>query len=444
MSILEIIDLVIEQDVIEPTQTIERRDSLKDSPYSDGSIVRLDTILALHDRIATRGTVCRNDATALSDLSTEHSSLAAHFRRYSTSMYSTELSNTLYRETVASLESSVTSSVTAVISNIGSFISEHADSALSYIREVFDADAVTNTASLRVAAQIDYIDSIVTILEKSGISRKVARDIKAVDTVIFDQYTVKWNGLKNLLATGKGDIQALNEAISIPVIEMYPVLLEFARSLLLALESAKTVEDVQKTVGTMTVPVVSVPRLTQWVQKNVGKNNTEKAEGFVTEFQTLAMSVRSHLKALENNRGSATGLKVSSIRRDMQSMEWMTADAISGDLLAKSKALTSMHGGAIADLGRLSKSLKVSDNFGQVVLSKVLETLSVTRGFGALIDSLGMLASVRRELMNAQLGAVNAVSKTLMGLIKQHRNDLTIGEIDQINKATQALKSALQ
>lgn len=445
MTIVTLTDLEsrVDVDALLGEASLERRDSLKDSPWTDGTLDHLNRIVDLHTLVTSRQSVCRNDAVLLAELSTESTILSQHASRYPTAFYTEDLTTTLYRETVLSLESSVVKSVSDTLGTITRFIGDHGRSAVSYIKEVFDEDTRTNTNITKVINMVDYLERTIAILEKSSLGKKLARDIRGLRVDIYETYTGKWNGLKDAIANPSKDFSALSEAIAVPIIEVYPKTMEVLTDLMSGLGSAKTSADVDAVLKAYKVPAVDISKLRRWTNKHIPGNQMEKVEGVVTELQAIAMSVRSHLKALENNRSAKPTFKADDVLDSLSKTEWVTTKVVAEGILRKAESVASDQDKLSSDVARLAKSTIVDTNLGQQTLPVVLELLSIVRGFGALIDAIGILTVVKRELINEQLTALASGVKVTHGLIKSKSSELTVGEMTEINKLISDLKNTL-
>lgn len=441
MTIVKMDDLTLDDYSIE--SNLERRDSLKDSPWTDGTLDTLDKIITLHDVIVSRKKVCRNDAQLIEELSTENSILAYHTTRYPKAFYTEELSGTLYNETVLSLESSVVKSVSDTLTTITRFIGDHGRSAVGYIKEIFDEDTRTNASIVKVVNMVDYLDKTIAILDKSTVGKKLSRDIRGIKATIFENYTSKWNGLKDAIANPSRDFSTLSEAIAIPIIEIYPKTMEVLSQLMEGLSGAKTQEEVDRVLKGYKAPDIDIAKLNRWVAKHIPGNRMEKVEGVVTDLQVTAMSVRSHIKALENNRATRPSFKADDVLDSMSKTEWVTTKVVAEGILKKAESVAVNQEKLSAEITRLAKSTVVDANLGQQTLPVVLELLSIVRGFGALIDAIGILTVVKRELINEQLKSlVEGVSMTHK-LIKDKSSEMTVGEVVEINKLISDLKNTL-
>lgn len=445
MTIVKLAELdeMLDEENLLGSPSLERRDSLRESPWTDGTLDGLNKVVDLHRLITTRKSVCRNDASLIEDLSNENSVLAFHSSRYPKAFYTEELSTALYKETVLSLESSVVKSVSDTLSTITRFIGDHGKSAVSYIKEIFDEDARTNLNISKVVNMVDYLDKTVSILEKSSVGRKLARDIKQVKVEVYDQYTSKWNGLKDALSSPAKDFSSLSEAIAIPIIEVYPKTMDVLTQLMEGLGNAKTQDEVKKVLDTYKVPAVDISKLKRWANKNIPSSKMEKVEGVVTELQALAMSVRSHIKALENNRTVKPSFKSDDVLDSMSKTEWVTTKVVAEDILRKAEGVAGNQDKLSNDIAKFAKSTIVDANLGQQTLPVVLELLSIVRGFGALIDSIGILTVVKRELINEQLTSLSSGVGMVHSLIKNKNSDMTVGEVTDLNKLIIALKATL-
>lgn len=440
---LDELGIIAEPDSLIGEPSLERRDSLKDSPWTDGTLDGLNRVVDLHKLISERKSVCRSDAAMIEDLSTENSILAYHSSRYPKAFYTEDLSTTLYRETILSLESSVVKSVSDTLGTITRFIGNHGKSAVAHISEIFDEDARTNANIIKVVSMVDYLEKTISILEKSAVGRKMARDIKEIQSVLFDKYTSKWNGLKDAIANPSKDFSTLSEAIAIPIIEVYPKTMDVLNDLMRGLGNAKTQDEVAAVIKGYKVPEVDISKLKRWTSKHISGNRMEKVEGVVTEFQAVAMSVRSHIKALENNRSAKPSFKADTVLDAMSKTEWVTTKVVAEGILKKAEGVASDQDRLSNEIAKLAQSTIVDANLGQQTLPVVLELLSIVRGFGALIDAIGILTVVKRELINEQLKSLAESVAMVHTLIKSKNSEMTVGEVTEINKLISDLKNSL-
>lgn len=445
MTIINIEDLEHlsnESSLVEETP-LETRDSLKDSPYSDGTIDSLSKLVAIRDRLKDRGTICRADVVDLGEVAAENSVIQNHIRRYPSNFYSESLSPILYNETMVSVENSVIKSMSDTLSTITRFIGNHGGSAIDYIKEVFDEDARTNASITKVNVLVNYINNTRGILESSAIARKVSSDLKYVDESLYDEYTSKWNGLKSAMSSSDKEMNWLSESIALPVIDAYPKTMDAATELIEGLSKAKSSADIDKLLKGYKKPDVNITRLKKWVSKHIQANKVVKTEGVMSEFQSLAMTVRSHIKSLQNNRTDKVPFKSKDTMSNMSSMEWVTTKVISEDILKRAEEVSKSQSDISNKMERLTRDLVMDESLGHTVLPLVLELLSTVRGFGALVDSIGIITLVKRELVNEQLKSLTKAVGSIHQIVKDRRQDLTVGEISSLNKLTKELKEAL-
>lgn len=442
INIEELEHLSNENSLVEET-TLKARDSLKNSPYSDGTIDTLARLVELRSRIKDRGTICRADVNDLAELSSENSVLSNHLRRYPVSFYSESLSTILYDETMVSIENSVVKSMSDTLSTITRFIGNHGGSAIDYIKEVFDEDARTNASIAKVNILVEYITKTRAILESSGIARKISSDLKYVDESLYDEYTSKWNGLKSAMSSSDKEMNWLSESIALPVIDAYPKTMAAATELIEGLSKTKTSADVDKLIKNYSKPNINITRLKKWVSKHIQLNKVVRTEGVMSEFQSLAMTVRSHIKSLQNNRTDKPPFKFKDTLATMSGMEWVTTKVVSEDILKRAEEVSKSQSDISNKMDRLTKDLVLDESLGHAALPIVLELLSIVRGFGALVDSIGIITLVKRELVNEQLKSLTKAVGSIHQIVRDRRQDLTVGEISNLNKLTKELKEAL-
>lgn len=421
--------------------SVARRDSLKDNPYESGPLPVVQSLTDLLDTIQDRGQVCRVDATRLAELSTESSVLRTHIRKYPATMYTSELSQVLYDETVASLESSIVKTMGETLSTVTNFIGEHGSSAINYIKEVFDEDARTNDSIRKTIHLIEFITDAKTMLAKSSVARNVRNDLAHVDEIIHDAYTSKWNGLKESIATPAKDMAILSESIAIPVIEVYPSTMMAIKTLIEEVSKAKTKSDIDAILKQYRTPKVNIDKLKRWVNKHIVKSKIVKTEGVVTELQAIAMTVRSHVKSLENDRQSKIGFKAKDVIQNISDTEWVTTETVALEIMTKAKEVAAQQKSLSADMSRLAKTTIMDNEATQELIPVVLELLSIVRGFGALIDAIGVITIVKRALVNEQLRALSMGVKAVHEIIRNNRTQLTVGEVGELNKLIVTLKS---
>lgn len=423
--------------------SLERRDSLKGSPYESGSLSLLESIEIIYDNIKGRGSICREDAINIESLSQENSILRTHCRRFPSGMYTEDLSTVLFNETVASLESSIVKSMSETLSTVTSFIGQHGSSAISYIKEVFDEDARTNVSIRKTLHLIEFLNKSIETLNKANNARKFKADLSHIDGIIFDKYTAKWNGLKDVISQPSNDMAILSESIAIPVIEIYPTVMESIKKLIEDASSAKSKEDVDKIIKGYKSPSVNISKLSKWVSKHVPQNKTVKTEGIVTPIQAMAMTIRTRVKSLENDRNSRISFKAKDVLENITNTEWVTTESIADDILKKAQNISRDQERLGSEMTRLAKSTIVDNDVTQALIPIVLELLSIVRGFGALIDAIGVITIVKRNLVNDQLQALSDGVKAVYEIVRNKRADLTVGEVLEMNKLITDLKSSL-
>lgn len=423
--------------------SLERRDSLKHSPYTDGTLDHLSQLAEFRDLIKERGTVCREDALRLSEFSTESSILDAHTHRYPPFMYTESLSKTLYDQTLVSLESSVLKSVGDTLTTVTRFIGDHGRSAVQYIKEVFDEDARTNENIRRSAHLIDYLEASMALLGNTSNASKFKRDLSHVEKIVYDKYTAKWNGLKDAISLPEKETATLAEAISLPVIDLYPTTMETIKAFIEDVAKSKSQADIEKIVKGYKTPATDMRKLSRWVDKHVPRNEVTDPHGTVTQLQSLGMTVRTHVKSLENNRTVRVSFKPDAVLKTIADTQWTTTQAIADDIMKKVDAVLESQDTLVTELNRLAKDTLVDTEMSHVVLHVVLELLSIVRGFGALIDAIGVITVVKRNLVQEQLVALGEGVKAIHEITKNKKKDLTVGEVTELNELTTTLKQNL-
>lgn len=422
--------------------SLDKRDSLKNSPYSEnGNLGLFQEMQDIFARIIDRGTVCREDAITIENLSQENSILRTHVRRYPSAMYTQDPSRTLYDETVASLESSVVKSMSETLSTVTGFIGQHGGAAISYIKEVFDEDAKTNASIRKSAHLINFLDKSIKLLEKADNARKFKSDLSHVDGIIYEKYTDKWNGLKDAISQPSKDMAILSESIAVPVIEIYPSVMSTIKKLIEDVSSATDKNAVDKILKNYKSPEVNITKLSKWVAKHVPQGKTVKTEGIVTPIQAMAMTVRTHVKSLENDRNVRVSFKPKDVLDNISKTEWVTTEAVADEILKKAQDVSRDQERLGSEMARLAKSTVVDNEVTQTLIPVVLELLSIVRGFGALIDAIGVITIVKRNLVNEQLQALSEGVKAVHEIVRNKRVDLTVGEVTELNKLITELKS---
>lgn len=430
MSILKIVDL---GDV----STIDQHPEVSfESSLDVGT--SLDRLVDLRNRVVARGTVCRQDAMDMSDISNEHQIIKNHLLQTPTGMYTECLSKINLNETVLTLESAVSKSVLTTIGDVSQYISTRASSAMQYISDIFDDEVIANKNALRVMIMVEYANTVTGVIKAT----KLSGAIGDVTSKGVDSLATEWSDLKTLINDPKADLDTLVGGLTNPVINHYPDLLKAVMDLLEALDKSKTSAELTKALKSIKLPTVGYGSLVEWVKRRYPNTRYVKVEGS-TPFQVAAVHARDLLKQLSTSRQGGFKIKADELLKSGEYIPRMTSQVAAERALKSAKSTTDKYTGDLSRLGKVAQKLVLNDSYETTAMPVILEILSLVRGFTSLEESIGILAMARRELIGNYMQTMSKVSADLHGLVASNAGNFTVSQVKEINDATIKLKASL-
>ena len=443
MSILNIVALDKgDLDINVQDISFERSSKITIPSFNTESIGSLGPVIELRDRVAQRGKVCRQDALDMFVLRGQHQHIKNHLVQYSPAMYTEVPSNINHKETMLSLESAVSKGIMDTLSTMSKYISSRATSAMEYFTDIFDDEVNANKNALRVMIMVEYSKSVTELIKKSKEGNGLDRAAKDLLNQAIETMGKEYNGLKALINDDKADLQTLIDGISGPVVTYYPDVLKSVVLLLEGLEKAKSADDIRSLMKSIKVPVIAYGKLTEWLKKKQPGVKFTPIEGG-TPFQAVGTHTRDMVKKLSNDRQVRFKSRPDTFLKDSDYIPLMTSQVATEKSLAKSKDVTSKHSSDLLRLGKVAQRLVINQSYEAEAMPKILEILSLVRGFSTLEETLGMLAIARRDLINDYVNVVSTLASDLHNLVKENSNKFMVSEVKVINDATIKLKTSL-